>query len=523
MDGISTALIYSPTTQTFMSKEDILDRILMNNDIASVFANTTSLKENIKGIQLYNNQGMMIANTGLGTGNTVLNRPVRKTEYSGLLNLPDGDRFTSYYSIAVPVYNLKNHIIEDNIGVCIFVMDVSNFSKILRNSLIIKNSKLLLLDRHNKIFASEGNVTYDTFNTAKWQQDKRYIVQTSTLPRTGWKLISVIPKADLLRDMDVIKRLNIAAYIVMIGILCVFLFIFFIRILKPVKELINFMNSYPKKNGESRFHVEYPNEISELGINLNQMLDDIDSLSREIQLTQKRMYEMEIAKKQMEITSYRNQINPHFLYNTLECIRAMALYHKVQEIADISASLSNIFRYSVKGNDFVTIADEIAHVKEYAKIIEFRFMKRIQVQIETDDDVLSERMLKMLLQPIVENAVFHGLEKKIGQGMVLVEAKRSGANQVKFVISDNGYGMEEGQFKSLLCLLDRDKVQNSAENDSSQGIGIANIYRRIKLFYGDGAAMSIQSKLHAGTTVSITIPINGQGKEPEEKSQCIGY
>ena len=131
-----------------------------------------------------------------------------------------------------------------------------------------------------------------------------------------------------------------------------------------------------------------------LAVNLNKMLDEIDTLSKEIQLTQKQKYEIEIAKKQMEISAFRNQINPHFLYNTMECIRAIAFFYKAQEIADISTSLSNMFRYSVKGNDFVTIQDEISHVKEYAKIIELRFMGRMQVTIDTDEDLLEVKNLK---------------------------------------------------------------------------------------------------------------------------------
>ena len=189
---------------------------------------------------------------------------------------------------------------------------------------------------------------------------------------------------------------------------------------------MDFMKSYPKTGRDSRLNVVYHNEIGVLGTNLNRMLDEIDTLSKEIQLTQKQKYEIEIAKNQMEISAFRNQINPHFLYNTLECISAMAFYYKVQDIADISASLSNMFRYAVKGNDFVTIQDEISHVNEYAKIIEFRFMGRMQITIEADEGILGVTTLKMLLQPIVENAVFHGLEKKIDNGIIHIRVAEDG-------------------------------------------------------------------------------------------------
>lgn len=517
MEGISTSLLYSPTVQTFMSSNDALSMILMNNEIISVFANTISLKENIRGIQLFNNEGMMVASTGVGTGESV-KHPVQMIEYSGLLTNPNTDGTRPYYSIAIPIYNLKSNLARDYRGTSIFVMDADNFSNILKNAKITKNSRLLLLDQNSKIIASEGNtLNFDTFNIEEWNNDKRYIVQTITLSRTGWKLISVIPKDELLQELDVVQRLNIATYFVMFSILCLFLFLFFTRILKPIKALMDFMNAYPKQGGENRFNVVHHNEIGVLAVKLNKMLDEIDTLSKDIQLTQKQMYEIEIAKKQMEISAFRNQINPHFLYNTLECIRAIAFYYKVQEIADISTSLSNMFRYSVKGNDFVTIQDEIAHVKEYAKIIELRFMGRMQVVIEADEELLEVKTLKMLLQPIVENAVFHGLEKKVDNGIVQITMQKTVQNKVQYVIRDNGYGMEDKQLEELLKSLRQFDTLSHSEKDVKQGIGLSNVYRRIKLFYGDEAEMTIQSTLHLGTTVSINFPLQDHSEQLEDK------
>ena len=310
--------------------------ILMNNEIISVFSNTMTLKENIRGIQLFDKEGTMIASIGAGTRRIRSDFRSKRLQYSGLLTNPDTNDTSTYYSITVPIYNLKSTLVRDYRGTSVFVMDVKNFNKILEGGKITKHSRLLLLDQNNKIMANEGNSpNFDAFRLEDWKNDKRYIVQTITLPQTGWKLISVIPKNELLQELDIVKRLNIATYVIMFCMLCLFLVIFSNRILKPIKAIMDFMKSYPKTGRDSRFNVVYHNEIGVLAINLNQMLDEIDTLSKEIQLTQKQKYEIEIAKKQMEISAFRNQINPHFLYNTLECIRAMAFYYKVQEIADI--------------------------------------------------------------------------------------------------------------------------------------------------------------------------------------------
>ncbi len=515
MDGISYSLLYSPTIQTYLSTNDILSRILMNNEIISVFSSTLSLKPNIKAIQLYNKEGTLVTSLGEGIGPNVI-KPVPFIEYSGLQTNPD--RSSSYYTIAVPVYNLKSLMNKDYRGLTLFTMDLTNFKNILQKAKMTENSQFLLLDQNDKIMASADNLNNnERFGIEKWSKDKRYIVQTVTLSRTGWKLISIIPKKELRQELNIVKRLNIATYLVMFCMLCMFLLIFYARILKPVKALMDFMKSYPKKGGQSRFNVVYHNEIGVLAGNLNQMLDDMETLSRDIQIAQKRMYEIEIGKKQMEISAFRNQINPHFLYNTLECIRAMALFYKVEEIADISASLSNMFRYAVKGNNFVTVQDELSHLKEYAKIIDFRFRGKIQVAIQADEQLKSERTLKMLLQPIVENAIFHGLEKKIEPGIVNIQVRRTLENEIQYIVQDNGCGMDAHRLDELLAGLQQFEEPGYMMKNADKGIGLANIYRRIKLFYGEQADMDVDSKLNIGTTVRITFPAWDKTEETEDK------
>lgn len=507
MQGISESLLYSPTVQTYMGTKDIVSRILMSKEIFSVFSNTITLKENIKGIQLYDNEGTKLASIGLGT-NAPIRLPVQNTEYSGILLKRSSDEPDFYYyTISFPIYNLKSELLRDYLGTCVFVMDAGNFANILHTSKITNNSRLQLIDRNNKVMSSEGDTNQlDSVDIGKWKNDKLYIVQTAELPRTGWKLISVIPKKELLQEMDTVQRLNVATYVVMLSLLSLFLLIFSTRILKPIKAVMDFMKSFPKTGGQSRFNFVYHNEIGVLAANLNKMLDEIEALSQEVQLSQKQKYEIELAKKQMEVLAFRNQINPHFLYNTLECISAIAFYYKVQEIADVSTSLSNMFRYSVKGSDFVTVEEELSHVKEYAKIIDLRFMGRMKIHIEADECLLNVKTLKMLLQPIVENAIFHGVEKNMGDGIVHVRVERWQQNKIQYLIRDNGYGMEEAQLRELLQRLGQPNESVSSDNEDGIGIGLSNINRRIKLFYGDEAEMTIQSGLHQGTTVCVIVP-----------------
>lgn len=507
MQGISTFLFYSPTIQAYLNDADPLTRVLKNREVNSMFANTISMKENIRGLQLFDENGKLLSRIGEGEDETAA--PLQTMTYSGMMELEKRPT-EHFYTITVPVYGLDNNqIATDYKGTGRYVMDVKNFSAILKRAKITNNSRVLLLDKDNKTIASEGNVIGgDDVNVEKWKNNSSYIIQTSMLPYSGWKIISIIPKEELLNELDTVERINITTYSIMFVILCLFLTIFFARILKPIKTLLDFIKSYPKKGEESRFNVVHQDEIGVLGSKLNKMLDDIGALSEEIRLTQIRMFEIELSKKQMEISAFRNQINPHFLYNTLESIRAIAFYYDVSEIVAITESLSNMFRYAVKGNSFVTVKEEISHIEEYSKIIDFRFRGRFRIYTQCEADLHDEPILKMLLQPIVENAVFHGLERIIGEGHVNIDIRKSNQAGIRVTIEDNGYGMDRTQLEALVDKLQGfDEPMGNTEQDNGKGIGMLNIYRRLRLFYGDAAGMTVTSKLQEGTMVVVNFPI----------------
>jgi two-component system sensor histidine kinase YesM len=506
MQGISTFLFYSPTIQSFLNTDDDLTRILTHREVLSMFFNTISMKENIRGIQLYDAEGKLLARIGEGDNSTGIEID-EAMSYTGLLKL-DTRPSEKFYAITTPVYGLDSNLIVTDIkGTGRYFMDVSNFAPILERAKMTPSAQVMLLDSNNNTIASEGNLNYDEpFNIAHWINTPNYIVQTLPLPYSEWNLVSIIPREELLNDLNIIERFNIMTYGVMFIILCLFLIIFFNRILKPIKGLLDFVKSYPKQGEHSRFNVVHHNEIGVLGTSLNKMLDEINDLSNEVNNIQRRMYEVELSKKQMEVSAFRNQINPHFLYNTLESIRAVAFYYGVSEIAGISESLANMFRYAVKANSFVAVKDEIRHVEEYARIIDFRFRGRLQVRIDIEDELRDARMLKMLLQPLVENAVFHGLERKVGEGTVQLEIKRMASGLIHITIRDDGFGMDNESLLELSQRLERYGEPEAMREPSKKGIGMMNIYRRIKLFYGDAADMIIESRLQEGTCVTVVFP-----------------
>lgn len=508
---ISTSLIYSPTINDFLSNEDRLNRTLTYKDVLSVFSNTISLKEDIKGINLYDKELVNVARTGgYINKNELPIESVVKLTYTGILNQTSSNTQETYAIIA-PIYDLNRISSHSKTGICVFVMDTKNFSQLLKNALITENSKMILMDKNNNIIAKIGN-NLNYFDISQAEHNNEFLVQKFTLAETGWQLISIIPKNELFSETNMVQKFNLIAYITIFGILIVFVLMFIIGILNPVNKLIYFMQTYTKMDKRSRVKDVSNNEVGRIAITLNQMLDDINRLSHEVQQFHKQIYEMEIVKKQMEITSYRNQINPHFLYNTFECIRGMALYYHAKEIVGITESLSRIYRYAVKGNNFVTVEEEVEHIREYANIIECRFMGKIRVEINMDEEIATEKIIKLILQPIVENAVFHGLEKRLEQGCVIIHIYKTKENKIMFVIKDNGIGMDEYQLNKLNSKINDDDFWKELRNASS-GVGLVNIHNRLKLFYKGQAEFNIKSEFNIGTTVIMAIPILDENME----------
>lgn len=221
-------------------------------------------------------------------------------------------------------------------------------------------------------------------------------------------------------------------------------------------------------------------------------------------------YEKDILKKQTDITYLQNQINPHFLYNTLECIRGQALEAGIQDIAETVHALSLFFRYSisVKG-DYVTMENEIENVQNYLTIQNYRFRDRFSTEILIDEEekntILSCKVPKLILQPIVENAVNHAFSGKLDRHPCITIRICRSEQDIHIIVSDNGTGMSE---KSLFAL--QESIYREKEKETSgihTGIGLRNVHMRIQLLYGTSYGVSLGSAEGKGTTVELFFPM----------------
>jgi two-component system sensor histidine kinase YesM len=218
-----------------------------------------------------------------------------------------------------------------------------------------------------------------------------------------------------------------------------------------------------------------------------------------------------VSKKQAEYLALQNQINPHFLYNTLEGIRSEALFAGIDGVAQMTEALSSFFRYTISNVEhLVTVQEELRNVENYYIIQQFRFEDRLSIDIKIDNEdeneLLSAKIPKLTLQPIVENSIYHGLEQKLGTGIVRIKVEGT-KDRLIITVSDNGLGISEDKVSKLnhkLRAVSIDDMQ--PEIAAAGGIALVNVNSRIKLLFGDEYGLFIYSILNEGTDVEITIP-----------------
>ena len=276
------------------------------------------------------------------------------------------------------------------------------------------------------------------------------------------------------------------------------------HIARPTQDLLESMKLFGRGNLSHRVEVKTTDEIGQIGSEYNRMAENIETLIEKV-------YKMEITQKQAEIDFLCMQINPHFLYNTLDIIVWMIENEQKTEAVKVVTALARFFRISLsRGKSLITVKDELEHVRNYLMIQQMRFKNKFTYTIESDDEVLELASLKLMLQPLVENAIYHGMEYMDGDGEIFVRAWQE-EKELYLEVRDNGLGMTEEQVESLFT----DTAHVASKRGS--GIGVRNVNERIKLYFGAEYGLSIESEPDEGTAVKIHLPAVPYEKVLEEK------
>ena len=325
------------------------------------------------------------------------------------------------------------------------------------------------------------------------QSDVIYTIQT--MEDSGWRVggVSYVDELITQRVQNVVAILLGLLLFVLFSAICSSL-VFSRMISRPVKRLIQAMEQFEDSASDFTYHaVEGSREIGELSHSFGHMVVQIQQLMEKVR-------EEEITLRKAELRALQAQINPHFLYNTLDAIGWLCEEERTQDAVEMVNALAKLFRISIsKGHEIIPVEKELEHARSYLKIEKFRY-KQFTYSFDVDEDCLNYYCNKITLQPIIENAIYHGLDRMVDEGEIRIGVHSRGDNLV-FTVEDNGIGMTKEQCREIL--------EGSAGDKT--GIGIRNVNNRIKIYFGEQYGIQIDSELDEGTTVTIIMPKIGEG------------
>ncbi|HOQ07197.1 MAG TPA: sensor histidine kinase [Clostridiales bacterium] len=328
---------------------------------------------------------------------------------------------------------------------------------------------------------------------------------------TGWKIVSYVSLDVLYRDANTLKNNIIMLCIVAVVVLSAVTMVIAMNILKPINKLVNGMKKVQAGESNVQIEVDREDELGFLQKTFNEMSGEIHHLVNWV-------YREQLTRKEAELKALQSQINPHFLFNTLEAINWMAQLNNVPEISNTVSDLSDLMEASIGRDDrLITLEEEFQYADKYISLQKRRFGDKIELIKNVQPDVLDIKIPRLLIQPLIENAVYHGIERNRGRGTITLNAYKDRKGCLCVEVLDNGAGMEPEELEALNArlTLDNNAYFRDLGGKKRKSIGIENVNRRIKLFYGEQYGLKMESRVGEFTKATIRIPceVNMDGRE----------
>lgn len=519
-------IYYNTLVQELMTSDDRLRNYERYNELEQLVNAARAANSDIYSVTWLGNDGRMITDPGRDD-NAIVNRLLEDYDYASedfqkpvFTSLVPGDSESFYYfGYIFPVHSRKI-VGLPKVGCGVFVLNIWELENLVKINNITENSLFVILDQENNVIVSNRELhTGDVYRNVFWDEGMQDIVSTTVehngmesiaqcmhVPQTGWKIVSIIPMEELSRDMDIVLRDGLVLALVssLLMILCGH---FIIRnITKPINAIVEFLRRTETDTLKQRIEIPEQNEIAIIASNINAMLDRVESMTTQVVEHQASLYESKLAEQNAELAALQSQINPHFLYNTLNCMSSIGLAYDIPEVTDISVAMSNIYRYSIKGDKIVRLDAELQCIREYMRIMDIRFNGKFETEYRFDDSVMELYTLRMILQPIVENAVYHGMELSSRKGRLVISGSVSADEKLILTVQNDGKGMSQEQLESVRKMIS-DYENAGIYNAQKSSIGLSNINKRIKLQFGSSYGLYIDSEENIGTSVTLELPI----------------
>ncbi|TVX99391.1 sensor histidine kinase [Paenibacillus cremeus] len=473
--------------------------------------------QNVESIYLINNEGEVVS-----TSSDILNYESPKFYNEKAL---EGDgrmvwletKTSSMGNNVIPaVRQIVNTTTMKGTGSILVNFKETSISDLLQKDYIGKKVTMVVINRTGDVISSQDKnqlgekINPQMLENIKAQgKDEGYFFQKEGSERvyynfyqssfTQWIYLYRIPSTDLFSGYEKVQHwmLVVAAFFIIVGVLCSRYIAYHIS--KPIIRIIREMRSIETNNLLVNLNYDGKDELTSLASSFNSMMD-------RLRLVIKKESDLQRMKHELEIRAMQAEINPHFLYNTLEAINWIGRMNNIPKICDMTTMLAEIMRYSISNRqDLVRLEEELAHVKRYLNIQKIRFEDKLSILIDVDEALHHILIPKLTLQPMVENAVVHGLADKDGVGRIRISG-RSQEDRAVLMVEDNGCGMPEEKVNALLS-------NQQDEYRIRQSIGIKNVDSRLRLFFGEPYGLQFKSVVGRGTRVTIHLPMNQGGNQ----------
>lgn len=408
----------------------------------------------------------------------------------------------------ISVYrSVKDAKTGEKLGILMVTIDYKVIRGIVESIDLGPESSFMILSENNDvIYRSRQDIPIDLLvkissgtgskneNSTCLLDNNKVIVVYKISSFSKWKMAAFVPESYLIKDAK-----DIGYLIVFVAIGCVIIGIIVSLVLashvtSPIKTLVSLMRRVEKGDFDGQIEVKSRDEIGRLASSYNLMLSRLRELIDKI-------YKEQEQKRKAEYKALEMQINPHFLYNTLYSIKWVAVLQKANNAAEMITYLVRLLKISLnKGREYVSVREEIEHAKCYVEIQKFRYNNKFEVHFHIHDNLLDCKIPKLILQPIIENSIFHGFGKMVQGGQINVVYTRED-NDIRFSVIDNGCGINSSEIGNLL-----ESGRRPGKGDRLSGIGLNNVNERNKLLYGDKYGLTIENAGGGGARVDVLLP-----------------
>jgi len=514
--------------------EQSIDELTLNirQKIESSINFLNNIKEDTKSVYLFDKYGNAYYRYKNGFRQDIKERyPYWKSAVQGSKGLPaliGTEQVINNSNARNYVFSVIREVFSDSyeaIGLIVVDANISFFERIVEDLDKATHGSTLILDQNENV-VYDSNKTYMTQNmaSADWLravegrqgsyvaevEGKQMLVIYSLSEQTQWHVVITVPVSELVKDVARNRNLTIAATLLAIVAALIISVLLSFVLTRSLRILVNLMRQVQYGNLDVKYPVKYKDEIGRLGNQFNRMIERIKQLIAENVRIGER-------KREAELAALQTQINPHFIYNTLESIRMTAEINDDSEVADMTQILGKLLRYSITmGKEFVRLEQELDHLRNYMKLQNYRYPGVFQLSIAPCEELKSAKLLKLTLQPIVENAIFHGLDPT-KRAMELTLTFTVTGSELRIAVGDSGVGMDAATLSRLRQSLQAADAPADSEAGSgsdfgsgsgtSGGIGLRNVNERLKLYYGEGFGLAVDSEQGIGTEVQIRLPL----------------